>query len=59
MALIGGGLRGWGPLLGAILLTGLQEILWTGLERWVLSGYGMVLILLGFWGTGLGRTLRR
>ena len=42
MALIGGGQRWWGPLLGAVILTGLQEILWTGLDRWVLSGYGIV-----------------
>ena len=61
MALIGGGQRWWGPLLGAIILTGLQEILWTGLDRWVLSGYGMVLILLGiFWsGFDQGETMRR
>ncbi|MBA4393496.1 MAG: hypothetical protein C0407_08070 [Desulfobacca sp.] len=51
MALIGGGKRWWDPLLGAVMLTGLQEVLWTGLDRWVLSGYGIVLILLGiFWG---------
>ena len=55
MALIGGGLRWWGPLLGGIILTGLQEILWTGLDRWVLSGYGIVLILWGFWVPGFGQ----
>ena len=50
MALIGGGQKWWGPLFGALFLTGLQEILWTGLNHWVLSGYGIVLILLGiFW----------
>ena len=61
MALIGGGQRWWGPLLGAIILTGLQEILWTGLDRWVLSGYGMVLILFGiFWsGFDQGKKMRR
>jgi branched-chain amino acid transport system permease protein len=48
MALIGGGRRWWGPLLGAIILTGLQEALWTGFNRWVLSGYGIILILAGF-----------
>jgi branched-chain amino acid transport system permease protein len=55
MALVGGGRKWWGPLLGAVLLTGLQEILWTGLDRWVLSGYGIVLILLGFFWTGFGQ----
>jgi branched-chain amino acid transport system permease protein len=55
MALIGGGRRWWSPLLGAVLLTGLQEILWTGLNRWVLSGYGIILILLGFFWTGIGQ----
>lgn len=55
MALIGGGQKWWGPLLGAIILTGFQEILWTGLDRWVLSGYGIVLILLGIFWTGVGQ----
>jgi branched-chain amino acid transport system permease protein len=55
MALIGGGQKWLGPLLGAIILTGLQEILWTGLDRWVLSGYGMVLILFGIFWIGVGR----
>jgi branched-chain amino acid transport system permease protein len=55
MALIGGGQRWWGPLIGAIILTGLQEILWTGLDRWGLSGYGIVLILLGIFWTGFGQ----
>jgi branched-chain amino acid transport system permease protein len=61
MALIGGGQKWWGPLLGAIILTGLQEILWTGLDRWVLSGYGMVLILFGIFWVGVGQegTMRR
>ena len=61
MALIGGGQRWWGPLLGAIILTGLQEILWTSLDHWVLSGYGIVLILLGIFWTGVGQeeTMRR
>ena len=61
MALLGGGRRWWGPLLGAIILTGLQEILWTNLDHWVLSGYGIVLILLGiFWaGVGQEETMRR
>jgi branched-chain amino acid transport system permease protein len=54
MALIGGGRRWWGPLLGAIILTGLQEILWTSLDRWVLSGYGIILIPLGILWTGTG-----
>lgn len=47
MALIGGGEKWWRPLLGAILITGIQEILWTELDRWVLSGYGFILILIG------------
>jgi branched-chain amino acid transport system permease protein len=46
MTLIGGK-RWWNPLAGAVILTGLQEVLWTGLDCWVLSGYGVVLILLG------------
>lgn len=52
MALIGGGKRWWGPLIGAVVITGLQEILWTRLDGWVLSGYGLVLIILGIFGTG-------
>jgi branched-chain amino acid transport system permease protein len=47
MTLIGGGRKWWGPLLGAVILTGLQEILWTVFNHWVLSGYGIVLLLLG------------
>jgi branched-chain amino acid transport system permease protein len=61
IALIGGGQRWWGPLLGAIMITGLQEILWTNLDHWVLSGYGMVLILVGIFWTGFGqeKSMRR
>lgn len=54
MALIGGGKHWWGPLLGAVLITGLQELLWTALDRWVLSGYGIVIILLGLFRVGFG-----
>ncbi|MEW6186825.1 MAG: branched-chain amino acid ABC transporter permease [Thermodesulfobacteriota bacterium] len=50
MVLIGGGRKWWGPSLGALFLTALQEILWTNLNHWVLSAYGLILILLGvFW----------
>jgi branched-chain amino acid transport system permease protein len=50
MALVSGGRKWWGPLLGAFSLTALQEILWTNLNHWVLSAYGLILILLGiFW----------
>lgn len=52
MALISGGKKRWGPVWGALVVTGLQELLWTGLDRWVLSGYGMVLILIGLLWTG-------
>ena len=52
MALIGGGTRWWGPVGGAVLVTVLQELVWTGSERWVLSWYGLVLIAFG-----IGRAL--
>ncbi len=54
MVLIGGGRSWWGPFLGAVLLTVLQEILWTSLNHWVLSAYGIVLILIGIFWTGSG-----
>jgi branched-chain amino acid transport system permease protein len=47
MALIGGGTRWWGPVGGALLVTILHELVWTGSGRWVLSWYGLALIAFG------------
>jgi ABC-type branched-subunit amino acid transport system permease subunit len=50
MVLIGGGRKGWGLLTAALFVSFLQEALWTAWGKWVLSGYGLVLILVGiFW----------
>jgi branched-chain amino acid transport system permease protein len=37
----------WGPLLGAIILTAAQEIIWTTLPYFHLSLYGILLIFIG------------
>ena len=37
----------WGPLIAAVGLTALQDVIWTALPRLQLSVYGILLIILG------------
>jgi branched-chain amino acid transport system permease protein len=47
MVLVGGPGTRWGPLLGAILYMGLQEMLWTSGWDWNLALAGMGLMAAG------------
>ena len=47
MVLVGGPGSRWGPLLGLVLLTAVQEWLWTQGWQWRLSMWGAVLVMAG------------
>jgi len=50
MAILGGMFTPWGPMIGAILMTGLQEYIrvayGTVLMSWSWVGYGVVIVIL-------------
>jgi branched-chain amino acid transport system permease protein len=48
MAMLGGIGHVWGPVLGAIFITLIEELLWTKLPYLHLTTYGVILLLVGF-----------
>jgi branched-chain amino acid transport system permease protein len=49
MAMLGGVGHVWGPVLGALFITLVEELLWTKMPYLHLTTYGVVLILVGFY----------
>jgi branched-chain amino acid transport system permease protein len=49
MAMLGGVGHAWGPVLGAVFITLVEEVLWTKLPYLHLTTYGVVLLLVGFY----------
>jgi branched-chain amino acid transport system permease protein len=49
MAMLGGVGHVWGPVLGAIFVTLVEELLWTKLPYLHLTTYGVILLLVGFY----------
>jgi branched-chain amino acid transport system permease protein len=49
MAMLGGVGHVWGPVLGALFITLIEEFLWTKLPYLHLTTYGVVLLLVGFY----------
>jgi branched-chain amino acid transport system permease protein len=49
MAMLGGVGHVWGPVLGALFITLVEELLWTKLPYLHLTTYGVVLLLVGFY----------
>jgi ABC-type branched-subunit amino acid transport system permease subunit len=49
MAMLGGVGHVWGPVLGAIFITIIEELLWTEMPYLHLTTYGVVLLLIGFY----------
>ncbi len=49
MAMLGGVGHVWGPVLGALFITGVEELLWTKMPYLHLTTYGIVLLLVGFY----------
>jgi branched-chain amino acid transport system permease protein len=49
MAMLGGVGQVWGPVLGAVFITLVEELLWTKLPYLHLTTYGVVLLLVGFY----------
>jgi branched-chain amino acid transport system permease protein len=49
MAMLGGVGHVWGPVLGAVFITLIEELLWTKLPYLHLTTYGLVLLLVGFY----------
>jgi branched-chain amino acid transport system permease protein len=52
MALLGGVGHVWGPVLGALFITLVEELLWTKMPYLHLTTYGVVLILVGLYFPG-------
>jgi branched-chain amino acid transport system permease protein len=49
MAMLGGVGHVWGPVLGALFITLIEEFLWTQVPYLHLTTYGIVLLLVGFY----------
>jgi branched-chain amino acid transport system permease protein len=49
MAMLGGVGHVWGPVLGAVFITLVEELLWTKLPYLHLTTYGVILLLVGFY----------
>lgn len=49
MAMLGGVGHVWGPVLGAVFITLIEELLWTKLPYLHLTTYGVSLLLVGFY----------
>jgi branched-chain amino acid transport system permease protein len=49
MAMLGGVGHVWGPVLGAVFITTIEELLWTEMPYLHLTTYGVVLLLIGFY----------
>jgi branched-chain amino acid transport system permease protein len=49
MAMLGGVGHVWGPVLGAIFITLIEELLWTKMPYLHLTTYGVILLLVGFY----------
>jgi branched-chain amino acid transport system permease protein len=49
MAMLGGVGHVWGPVLGAVFITIIEELLWTEMPYLHLTTYGVVLLLIGFY----------
>jgi branched-chain amino acid transport system permease protein len=49
MAMLGGVGQVWGPLIGALFITCVEELLWTRMPYLHLTTYGIVLLLVGFY----------
>ncbi|HSF30088.1 MAG TPA: branched-chain amino acid ABC transporter permease [Candidatus Tectomicrobia bacterium] len=49
MAMLGGVGHVWGPVLGAVFITLIEEFLWTKLPYLHLATYGVILLLVGFY----------
>jgi branched-chain amino acid transport system permease protein len=49
MAMLGGVGHVWGPVLGVVFITLVEELLWTKLPYLHLTTYGVVLLLVGFY----------
>jgi branched-chain amino acid transport system permease protein len=49
MAMLGGVGHVWGPVLGALFITLIEELLWTKLPYLHLATYGVILLLVGFY----------
>jgi len=49
MAMLGGVGHVWGPIIGALFITLVEELLWTKMPSLHLTTYGLVLLLVGFY----------
>jgi branched-chain amino acid transport system permease protein len=49
MAMLGGVGHVWGPVLGALFITLVEEVLWTKMPYLHLTTYGVILLLVGFY----------
>jgi branched-chain amino acid transport system permease protein len=49
MAMLGGVGHVWGPVLGALFITLVEELLWTKMPYLHLTTYGLILLLVGFY----------
>lgn len=49
MAMLGGVGHVWGPVLGALFITLVEELLWTRMPYLHLTTYGVILLLVGFY----------
>jgi ABC-type branched-subunit amino acid transport system permease subunit len=49
MAMLGGIGHVWGPVLGALFITLIEELLWTKMPYLHLTTYGVILLLVGFY----------
>jgi branched-chain amino acid transport system permease protein len=49
MAMLGGVGHVWGPVLGALFITLIEEMLWTKMPYLHLTTYGVILLLVGFY----------
>jgi branched-chain amino acid transport system permease protein len=49
MAMLGGVGHVWGPVLGALFITLIEELLWTNMPYLHVATYGVILLLVGFY----------
>jgi branched-chain amino acid transport system permease protein len=49
MAMLGGVGHVWGPVVGALFITLVEELLWTRMPYLHLTAYGVILLLVGFY----------
>lgn len=49
MAMLGGVGHVWGPVVGAVFITLVEELLWTRMPYLHLTAYGVILLLVGFY----------